>query len=276
MKVDSTMTSDRDVTAKLREQGVLVDVVDEAICILLPNEGLRYWDDKITRHDAADLWQLEGFDFRNIGVAVQMAEDGGRSELNRRLMVQSEDWAVNGTEIIDGKGVVEIGCSRREFEERLWICPEKGFSILRRERRSGDKLATLQAEVAERNGVWFPTVVRRAHQTSGKNDYAGVLTVENSTFNMDVPDSEFSIAALGAPPRTRVVDYRTKTEVGVWDGEKIVPFPPLDNTTEPAAAGPFRGGVRDGFAWTKLLWIMALGGLAIAAIISIIRRRQLR
>lgn len=275
-KIDARMTGDKEIADKLRRDGALVDEVERSVVIVTPDKAYRYWDGRITLHDAADMWRREGFDFRTIGLAVHQPDDSGPVDMIRLLSPEDQNWVINEPQPDSPKGIIEMSRAKENLLEKLWVSADKGLSVIRREVEWSENVAVLDAELANWDGVWFPAVVRRSRQSKDDTDYVGVMMIENCQFNLDVDDDEFSVAALGAPPRTRVVDYRTKADIGYWDGERIVENSHVQHATERIDARPISDEVGGGDRWTSLLWIASGAGLIAALAISLYRRRQLR
>ena len=121
------------------------------------------------------------------------------------------------------------------MQVRLWISEELGDSLVRVELdkpadgKNGRQFVTYVVEPRRHEGdVWFPKRIEYKFVLGDKTVDHEVVDVTAARFNFDVPDSAFSVAALGMHPGTLYNTHETETPTPtqVWDGKGFRPYTP--------------------------------------------------
>ncbi|MBX9790449.1 MAG: outer membrane lipoprotein-sorting protein [Pirellulales bacterium] len=114
---------------------------------------------------------------------------------------------------------------------RVWIAPERDFSVLRMDCEISDgrgtkSFDTVDVEVAlhEPSGLWFPV---HSHCRNGVNDRIDCdedCTIQVISLNQPIPPEVFTFAGIGVPVGWPVSDH-TRPDIDrqlAWDGQAVV------------------------------------------------------
>lgn len=261
-KIDATMTRDPATADRLRARGVLLD--QENMCASIFAQGVAYHlsgDRNVTLRDPHRLWRTEAFDPRLIGIA--MSSSGHRYPGGPEKALGPHDaWKTVGTESHESGEVIILEKTVAQVTDRLWVVPQRQYFIERRETTGGAHEYVLQAEAARFSGVWFPKRVHLRRLVHDQLQSDEVVEITAAELNVPVADEVFSLAGLEAPVGAEVVDARTSQSLGVWDGERVSPFPPPSG---PAIDMPPIGATTN---WNRCLWAASavLGVLALGLV----------
>lgn len=276
IKVDEQMASDPIVADRLRREGVLVDKLRETICIFTPEVAYRLLDNEISIQDRQSLWSTNGVDFRCIGLSPLSDVPRNSASIEDSLYVD-DPWEWVAAESVAGTECYHLRREAKALSDDIWIAPGPGFMVLRRVVAGDGEEHVMEADYRQFGDVWFPESIERRTTENGVLAEVNELTVENAEFDLPaISDDLLNLKALGAPPDTPVVDYRSNQAVGTWNGETIEEFPPLDKAASPVNAGPFRGGIEEGLSISNMFWIASGASLILACGLLFYRRRQLR
>jgi hypothetical protein len=110
---------------------------------------------------------------------------------------------------------------------RIWICPNKGFSVVKLQVKDDTYEDTVECSVVKDipSGIWFPDSYVFTRLTNGQLHERERCTVKVLSLNGTLPEDTFTLAGIGVPVGKRVHFYGMRGgRTEIWDGKHVVPL----------------------------------------------------
>lgn len=180
---------------------------------------------------------------------------------------EQEDLEVAGQERLRGVDVWKVKATRDQDVSEYWI-EEPSFRVHRRTITTQGLRIEVDSEFdpADPRSPYPRRVVAR--REGGESPREHVYTVKSFEIDPSVPSERFTLASMGLPVNTAVVDYRISRTVGYWDGEGLSATPiytgerPEAPTPAPLAAAPVRP------------WLIVVNAAFVLGILAFLWRRR--
>lgn len=113
-----------------------------------------------------------------------------------------------------------------ESEIQWWIDAGRGWSVTRAMVRQGDQtVSEVEFEVAQFDGIWFPSRMRRYSGAKGEDNISEEIKIIAAEFNRDDHPQEITPKSIGLEigMPVRFIDVSPPFSSPVWNGEDVVP-----------------------------------------------------
>ncbi|HMQ15057.1 MAG TPA: hypothetical protein PKC49_03705 [Phycisphaerae bacterium] len=128
-----------------------------------------------------------------------------------------ERWKRDGlTDLVDSHAALLIDSARG------WSVV--GFELTRQHAGGLNFRIRADIDVAETNGVWFPTHVQRVQFRNTTVDWVREETITLHEANNPLDESLFTWKGTGIPRHQEIISYATGVPHARWDGAKAVPI----------------------------------------------------
>lgn len=221
----------------------------------------------------------------NLGGLVDLDRDGIGSVLNRRSHRPVGVEAVR----VDGADLLRIDYETAgEGHLSVWVAPSQGYGVVRMEHAftfaDGEREPGLRRMIADlermEGDVWYPRSVTTEFLIDGERISREVVTVSEARFNIDLPESTFTLAGLNLPVGHEILD-RSKGSARVlrWDGEQVVGISAEEVRRDEAAAktlGTIDKPQRETFKAGWRQWLLYANAAVLGIAVVVLMWRGLR
>lgn len=140
---------------------------------------------------------------------------------------------VNEKEDVDGISTVVIrvhyadGFGEKEYYRQFWIADTEGHPVIKcrlvlKQQTYYESISTYSKESSV-----FPlpqSTVLTGFGANGEKLIQYNMTLSKANYNYELDKETFSYKSLGVLPNITVTDERIHRQIGIWDGNKLVPF----------------------------------------------------
>jgi len=140
-----------------------------------------------------------------------------------------------GREDVEGRSAwhVRVFDLRRQLD--LWIDDKNGFRVYRYDQRvPGVSDETARSYYENPNYSWIPSRVEgEDRSTNGSVRVKRKFEILQAEAEVPIPPNMWTMAGINPPRETQVVDVRSMTDLGYWDGKRVVAGPPSNINLQP-------------------------------------------
>lgn len=174
------------------------------------------------------------FDPRCIGFQGPLSQSSSIEEELSLAKAKSFELVAEN-EVVDGTATVVIkvnytdGFGEKEYGRQFWIAETEGFPVVKQKLIVGHFTYYESNSTYSKESSVFPLpekTVLTGFGSDGSKAIEYTMSLSKGRYNFELEKDSFTYKSLGVLPRIPVTDERIHRQIGIWDGNKLVPFDP--------------------------------------------------